>query len=116
MYIEYIFIFSQLFFSSIYSVLFLKHYFIHDVICFIISTRFPRFSRNKFLFNLFNSRISSTTIDLTCFADPIEVTIQFALKLLLSSQLQEGLPVLHFLSLLRKLSTSVIQMTAYSGA
>lgn len=44
---------------------------------------------------------------LTCFADPIQVTVQFMLELLLSSQFQEGLPVLHLFPLLRKLSTSV---------
>lgn len=44
---------------------------------------------------------------LTCFADPIQVTVQFMLELLLSSQFEEGLPVLHLFSLLRKLSTSV---------
>lgn len=65
--------------------------------------------RNEFRLIFFNSRVLSAII-LTCFADPIEVTIQFALKLLLSSQLQEGLPVLHLFSLLRKLSTSVIQI------
>lgn len=47
---------------------------------------------------------------LTCFADPIQITVQFMLELLLSSQFQEGLPVLHLFSLLRKLSTSVTQM------
>lgn len=47
---------------------------------------------------------------LTCFADPIQVAVQFMLELLLSSQFQEGLPVLHLLSLLRKLSTSVTKM------
>lgn len=59
-----------------------------------------------------DSRCGAGTLwsgSLTCFADPIQVTVQFTLELLLSSQLQEGLPVLHLLSLLRKLSTSVTE-------
>lgn len=103
-----------LFFAYQLSTLFSKHYLIYYIcILFITSSlkkKYLYFARNRFLSIFFNSR-TSTTIDLTCFADPIEVTIQFALKLLLSSQLQKGLSVLHFLSLLRKLSTSVIQMT-----
>lgn len=85
------------------------------VISFIISSlktaRFFRRLRKKIFVQSFLIHLFLLAIELTCFADPIEITVQFALKLLLSSQLQEGLSVLHLLSLLRKLSTSVIQMT-----
>ena len=42
------------------------------------------------------------TFALTCFADPLQVSVELSLNLLLSPQLEELAPVLHSLSLFGK--------------
>lgn len=44
----------------------------------------------------------SVFVALTCFADPLQVSVELSLNLLLSPQLEELAPVLHSLSLFGK--------------
>ena len=44
--------------------------------------------------------------NITCFANPIHISIQFPFKLLLTTKLEKGLPILHTFSLFGKFSES----------